>query len=62
MGEKFSIGHIGGMQGPGIVKGMGAGMRMRARAYGCTYGPGHVRLRLPACLPGRMDSGRDRPS
>ena len=23
MGEKFSIGHIGGRQGPGIVKGIG---------------------------------------
>lgn len=23
MGEKFSIGHIGGIQAPGIVKGMG---------------------------------------
>ena len=23
MGEKFSIGHIGGNEGPGIVKGMG---------------------------------------
>ena len=26
MGEKFSIGHIGGMQGAGVVKGMGAGI------------------------------------
>ena len=25
MGEKFSIGHIGGIQGAGIVKGIGAG-------------------------------------
>ena len=36
MAEKFSIGHIGGRQGPGIVKGMGAYI------YIAGYDPGGV--------------------